>query len=258
MNAPLRALIVDDEALSRRRIRKMLSAHRDIEILDECADGRSAVTAIRSLHPDLVFLDIQMPELDGFGVVREIGPDQMPAVIFVTAYDRHALRAFEVHALDYLLKPFDARRLSAAITVARRRYRPHGPDDRTTSRLTKLLETLETRSRYSPRVLVKTPGRVLVVPVEDLDWAQAQGKHVHLHCGKTTHVSRQTLQDLESRLDPTDFVRIHRSTIVAVASIRELQPVFNGDYAVILRDGTELTLSRTFRERVQERLGRSL
>jgi two-component system LytT family response regulator len=252
-----RVLIVDDEPLARDRIRTLLAGDNEVEVVGECADGREAVAAIRELSPDLVFLDIQMPDLDGFGVVGEIGVADMPATVFVTAYDRHALRAFEVAALDYLLKPFDRARFRAALDRAqewlRRDRASNAPGD-----LTALLDEIQALRRPSDRIAVKVDGRILLLPIESVDWVEAAGNYSKLHVGKDVHLIRETMASLEAKFDTRRFARIHRSTIVNVERIRELQPHFHGDYIVVLRDGTELTMSRGYRPKLQLLLGGSL
>jgi two-component system LytT family response regulator len=254
----LRALIVDDEPLARERVRTLLAAEPDVVVAGECGSGGEAVAAILMDRPDLVFLDVQMPELDGFGVlerVREAGAE-LPAVVFVTAYDAHALRAFEVHALDYLLKPFDRERFTRALARAREalaRREADGLDER----LATLLAARSARP-YATRLAVKSGGRVRLVKAEEVDWIEAASNYVRLHVGGERHLLRETMAALEARLDPERFVRIHRSTIVNLDRVRELEPYFHGDYVVKLHDGRRLTLSRTYRERLEERLGRAL
>ncbi len=246
----LRALLVDDEALARQRIRYLLRTTPDVEIVGECAHGLDAVKAIEELAPDLVFLDIQMPELDGFGVVEAVGPERMPPTLFVTAYDQHALRAFEVHALDYLLKPFSPERFQQALGRARRwcgeRAAPQRPD------LEALMAGLRRERPWVDRLLVKQGDRHFLVKTAALQWIEAEDNYVRLHVEGTSHLLRQTLSGLLARLDPAQFRRIHRSAIVNLDCIKEFQPWTGGDYLVIMRDGTRLTLSRTFREQFGE------
>jgi two-component system LytT family response regulator len=246
----LRALVVDDEPLARQRIRHLLRRASDIEVAGECANGLEAVKAIEDLAPDLVFLDIQMPELDGFGVVEAIGADRMPPTLFVTAYDQHALRAFEVHALDYLLKPFSPGRFHEALDRARRWcLRPaagQGPD------LEGLLAGLRKERPWVDRLLVKQGDRHVLVRTAALQWIEAEDNYVRLHVEGTSHLLRQTMTGLLARLDPAQFRRIHRSAIVNLDCIKEFQPWTGGDHLVIMRDGTRLTLSRTFRDQFGE------
>jgi two-component system LytT family response regulator len=252
----IRTVIVDDEPLARQRVRRLLEADADIAIVGECADGEQAVADLRKLRPDLVFLDVQMPGLDGFGVVRELGPP-LPAVIFVTAHDRFALKAFEVHALDYLLKPFDKSRFGAALEHAKAQVR-QGSAAAVDQRLQELLQTVQSREPAPERLMVKSAGRIYFVRIADIDWIEAAANYVRLHVGKEDHLLRDSLSALEKKLDPARFVRIHRSTIVNVERIRELQPVFHGDYVVILHDGTELPVSRSCRDNLGKSLGHPL
>lgn len=243
----LRVIIVDDEPLARDCVRLALQNEPGVEVVAECRDGESAVTAIRAQAPDLVFLDVQMPGLDGFDVIAEVGPEAMPAVIFVTAYDDHALRAFEVHALDYLLKPFDDARFAAAWGHAREQL-AEGSSRRLAGALRQLLEEQESGRERATRLMVRSQGRIRLVRVEDVDWFEGTGNYVRLHVGDTTHLIRASLGGLEARLDPTRFMRIHRSTIVNLDRIREIQPWGGGAYVAILRDGQRLRVSRGYRE----------
>lgn len=245
----IRTLIVDDMLLARKRVRRYLGADAEVEIVGECADGHAAVAAIESLSPDLLFLDVQMPELDGFGVLETIGAEQMPAVIFVTAYDQFALRAFEVHALDYLLKPFDRERVRKALERAKAQLRQRDSND-LDERLQALLKDLKTESRYLKRLAVKTAGRTVFLLTKEIDWIESAGNYLKLHAGRESHLLRERMGQLETRLDPSKFVRIHRSTLVNIDRIREMQPLFNGDQLVTLRDGQQLTMSRTYRDRL--------
>jgi len=242
----LRTLIVDDEPLARERVRMMLGMHDDVAVIGEVGDGRQAIDAIRHHRPDLVFLDVQMPGVDGFGVLRDLEGEIMPHVVFVTAYDQYALRAFEVHALDYVLKPFNADRFSQALQRARtaiaKRDEGEGTVDK--DRLRSLVASLTAEQREKQRIVVKSSGRVFFVKVDDIDWIEAEGNYVRLHMGAQSHLLRETMKGMESVLDESQFIRIHRSTIVNADRIRELQPLFHGEYAVILRDGTRLVASR--------------
>jgi two-component system LytT family response regulator len=243
-------MIVDDEPLARRRLRSLLSGEPDVEIIGEYGNGRDAVTAIRETKPDLVFLDIQMPELDGFGVVREVGAAAMPAVVFVTAFDEYALKAFDVHAFDYLLKPVDRDRFAS--TIRRARGRASGDDARVLGdRLEALLAEVRGRRLEPQRLPIRKDGRIFLVRPEDIDWLEADGNHVRVHIGKESHLIRETLSKLESRLPERSFMRIHRSTLVNIARIREIQPWFQGDYVLLLTDGTRLTSGRSYRDRVR-------
>jgi two-component system LytT family response regulator len=253
----IRTLIVDDEPLARSRIRELLDTQPDIEVTGECGNGREAIAAIGADHPDLVYLDVQMPEITGFEVLEALERTEAPAVVFVTAFDQFAVRAFEVHALDYLLKPFDRERFLTSLRRAREavRLRREGHLD---ERLGALLTHLGERQRYLQRLLVKNGSRSVLVQVGEIDWIESAGNYVRLHVGRERHLLRETMSALEERLDPERFVRIHRSTIVNLERVRELEPYFHGDYVLKLTDGTRLTLSRTYREHLQERLGRDL
>jgi two-component system LytT family response regulator len=246
----LRALVVDDEPLARQRIRHLLRRTPDIEVVGECANGLEAVKAIEDHPPDLVFLDIQMPELDGFGVVEAVGPEQMPPTLFITAYDQHALKAFEVHALDYLLKPFSPERFQQALDRARHwcsaKPAERGPD------LEALLAGLRQERPWVDRLLVRQGDHHLLVRTVALQWIEAEDNYVRLHVEGTSYLLRQTMAGLLARLDPARFRRIHRSAIVNLDCIKEFQPWTGGDHLVIMRDGTRLTLSRTFREQFGE------
>lgn len=253
----IRTLIVDDEPLGRERIRSLLRRDPDIEVVGECGDGRQAIAAIDDLRPDLLFLDVQMPEIDGFAVLEAIRPERMPSIVFVTAYDRYAVKAFEVHALDYLLKSFDRERFQAAVGRAKDSVR-RARDGQVTEKIAGLLESLQERQKFLTRILVRSSARIIFLPVDELDWAEAADNYVRLHAGKDAHLVRETLQAFARRLDPATFLRIHRSTVVNVNRIRELRPLFHGDYAVRLKDGTELTLSRRFRASLSAPLGQFL
>jgi two-component system LytT family response regulator len=253
----IRTVIVDDEPLARQRLRTLLETDPDIHILAEYGDGQEALVGLQERRPELVFLDVQMPVLDGFGVLEALAGEPLPVVIFVTAYDRYALKAFEVHALDYLLKPFDKDRFTAALKRAKEQVR-QGKVLALDDRLVELLQTAQNRRWAADRLMVKSGGRVYFVALADIDWIEAAGNYVRLHVGKDEHLLRQSLSGLESRLDANRFVRIHRSTMVNVERIRELQPTFHGDYVIILKDGTELALSRSCRQKLEEALGHPL
>jgi len=242
--ADIRALIVDDEALARERIRTLLAAAPGVTVLAECSDGRDAVEAIIEHQPDLVFLDVQMPDLDGFQVLEAVGDDPpLPAVVFVTAYDEYALRAFDVHAVDYLLKPIEPERFARTLGRVRETL-----GDKSDRRLAALLDALATRDLPLDRLVIRTRGKVSFLKPSEIDWVEADGKHVKLHAGRETHVLRQQLQRLEPRLAPHGFVRVHRSAIVNVDRIKELEPWFHGEYVVHLKDGTKLTSSAAHSE----------
>ena len=239
MSARIRTLVADDEPIARARMLALLRDEPDIELIGECATGPEAMSAIERTSPDLVFLDIQMPRIDGLTLARTLGR-AMPAVVFVTAYDEYALGAFEVHALDYLLKPYSAERFKAALVHARQHLsaNPH--------------------TAVRDRLVIKSSGRIYFIRTRDIDWCEAAGNYVRLHVGPQTHFVRGTMAHIESQLDRAQFVRIHRSTIVNVDRIQELHSSFGGEYVVLLHDKTRLTLSRGYREGLQARLGKTL
>jgi two-component system, LytTR family, response regulator len=246
----IRTLIVDDEALARERLRQLLEENPEIEIIGECSDGQEAVATLEKERADLVFLDIQMPELDGFGVLEAIRVEPMPVIVFVTAHDQFALRAFEVHAVDYLLKPFDRERFATALNHALEQVKQRGRSGITEKQSAVLAEL--NPPKPAERLAVKTGGRVFLIKVQDLDWIEAAHNYVELHVNKQTHLLRDTLNAIEARLPPDKFVRISRSVIVNIERIKELQPLFYGEYTVILANGTRLTLSRRYRDKLQQ------
>lgn len=255
----IRTLIADDEPLARDKIKTHLENEPNIEIIAECADGHEAVAAIQKYTPDLIFLDVQMPELDGFGVLDAIASSKMPNIIFVTAYDQYALRAFEVHALDYLLKPFDRQRFQRALERARSHILKEKSGE-INERLLALLEDLRAEKEQSAkqklvdRLVIKSAGRVFFRKVEEIDWIEAAGNYVRLHVGKESHLIRETMNSLEARLDPTQFLRIHRSYIVKIDRIKEFQPLFNGEYILTLQNGKQLASSRGYRDKLGQLL----
>jgi len=251
MKTKIRAVIIDDEELARDRLRSLLDREPDIELIGEAGDGQSAVSLIDKLKPDLVFLDVQMPELNGFEVLNAL--EERPNVIFVTAHDKFALKAFDVHAVDYLLKPFDRERFQTALQRAVSKIRNQKPEEPKTE-LNAVLD--EVKPKNVERLLVKTQGRVLLVKVGDLDWIEAADNYVTLHVGKDAHMMRETMTALEGRLPSDRFMRISRSTIVNVERIQELQPMFHGEYIVVLKNGAKLTLSRSYRDKLDQLMGR--
>ncbi len=253
----IRALVIDDEPLARDMIREMLAGDSEVEIVAECANGKEAVEAIKSLSPDLIFLDIQMPELGGFEVLESLDEKRSPYVIFATAYDQYAVRAFEVHAFDYLLKPFDQERFDAAWQRAKAQIKV----DRTGERdrhILALLEELKAGPRYLERLVVKTGGRVFFLDVDDIHCIEAEGNYVRVHDEAKHYLLRETISGLEEQLDPKRFLRIHRSAIVKIDKIKEMQPWFHGEYRIILENGKQLTLSRNYRANLQDAVGNSL
>jgi two-component system LytT family response regulator len=243
----IRALIVDDEPLARQRLRDLLADESGIEVVGECGDGGSAVVAIEAQAPDLVFLDVQMPELDGFEVIESVGADRMPATLFVTAHDRHALKAFEVHAIDYLLKPFDRKRFHEALERARIWV---GRSHEMPARMASLLQDVQDSRPPLERILVRSGDHHLLLKTTDIQWIEAEDNYVRLHVEGTSYLVRQTMGRMLERLDPARFKRIHRSSIVNLDCVKELRPWFHGDYLVLLSDGTKLTMPRTYREQI--------
>lgn len=250
----LRALVIDDEPLARKALLRLLRNEPGINVIGQCGDGESAVETIRRTQPDLVFLDVQMPEMDGFRVVETVGADVMPVTIFVTAYDRYALDAFDANAVDYLLKPFAADRLSRALRRARDRCAGRQDKD-AAQRLFSLLDRTRSQSDYAQRLAVSVRGRILFVPVEEIDWIGAEGNYACLHASRKAYEVRETMQALIEKLDPRDFVRIHRSTIVNLHRVREIRPWFQGSHIVLLQSGEELRMSRYQRDAVERLLG---
>jgi two-component system LytT family response regulator len=246
----IRVLIVDDEPLARDGVRLHLENEPDTLVVGESENGEEAVEHIQTLNPDLVFLDVQMPGLDGFGVVEAIGADRMPVTIFCTAYDQFALRAFDAHAIDYVLKPFDPDRFRRSVERARNQIRGRKRSE-VEDRLSAMLGELRGRRDFLERIVVRSGGRILILRVEDIDWLEAASNYVRIHAGGRQYLLRDTMSNLEARLDPDQFVRIHRSTIVRLDRIKELEPLFQGDYVLILEDGTRLTSSRGYRDKLQ-------
>jgi len=253
----IRTLVVDDEPMARERILGLLAQETDVEVVGQCADGVQAVNAIQQLSPELVFLDVQMPAVDGFGVIRQVGPEKMPMVVFVTAYDEYALQAFEVHALDYLLKPFGRDRLQQCLDHARHQ-RDRARAGELGKSLMALVQDFKPEQKKQDRLVVKSGGRVFFVRTDDIDWIEASGNYVRLHLKEQSFLFRETMNQMESRLDPQRFFRIHRSRIVNTERIKELQPWFNGEYVVVLHNGAQLRLSRSYREKLEERLGKAI
>ncbi len=242
----LQAIIVDDEDLARQRIRDLLAERPDIQVRAECCNGTAAIEAIRRHHPDLVFLDVQMPDVDGFGVIEQVGAEEMPPVIFVTAFDEYALHAFETDAVDYLLKPFDRERFQRAVDrmLERRDRRKLAELDRSVH---KLLELAENGDRYGDRLAVRSSGSVTFVKVDTIDWIEASRNYVKIHCDGEVHTMRETMARMEARLDPERFLRIHRSTLVNIERIRRIEPGIGTESVVVLDNGARLMVSRAYR-----------
>ncbi len=247
----IRVLIVDDEPLAREGILMRLALEPDIEVIGECGNGREAVAAIQREVPDLVFLDIQMPRMDGFAVIEAVGAKHLAHVIFVTAYDEHALRAFEFHALDYLLKPIDGARFHEALIRARARI--HGQNlAALASQLEQMMTALKGEKNYLERLAIKSAERILFLGVDEIDWIKAADNYVQVHVGQASHLLFATMSGLESKLNPQQFLRIHRSIIVNLKRIKDLQPMFHGEYRVILQDDTQLTSGRSYNKNLQK------
>jgi two-component system LytT family response regulator len=246
-------LVVDDEPLARRTIRRFVGKNTGVEIIGECGDGESAVRAIQDSKPDLVFLDIQMPEMDGFQVLSKIGADHMPVTIFVTAHDRFALRAFDANAIDYLLKPVGKERFERALDRAKQRIAGKADGDQV-QRILSAVGQRAAANKYPNRLAVPKNGRIMFVATHDIDWIEAEGNYVRLHVGSREHEFRETLAELGEKLNPAEFLRIHRSTIVNIERIEEIQPWFHGHHRVLLKNGKELRMSR-YQHEIARKLG---
>jgi two-component system LytT family response regulator len=247
MTQTWRVLIVDDEPRARGLIRKMLRSAKEFEVVGEAGNGYEALDAVRKLKPDLMLLDVQMPEVDGFAVLERLRGEHMPQVVFITAHDRYALKAFETNALDYLLKPFDEDRLLAMLSRARDRLKLVASSEQSQAILS-LLDNLKTSREYLERFVVRIRGRMLLLPVEEVDWIESEDKYVRLHASSTSYLIRDTLTRLEGVLNPRQFLRVHRSTIVRLGFVREIFTDFHGDHRIVLRDGREIPLGRNYRE----------
>lgn len=249
----IRTLIIDDVQLARERLKRCLAGEPEVQIVGECDNGTEAVASIRALSPDLIFLDVQMPALDGFGVLEALKGERAPAVIFVTAYNEYAIQAFDVNALDYLLKPVDCARLSKAVE----RVKSHlaQPVDDLDSRFRAMLEDIKASSKFLKRLTIKLTGHTILLPVDEIDWIESYGNYLKLHVGRESHLIRGTMQSLEAKLDPEKFVRVHRSIIVNIEKIKEIYPRSNGDQDLVLQNGQQLMLSRKFRDRFFAALG---
>ena len=252
----IKVLIVDDEPFARKYIREMLRDERDIEIIGEAGNGKVAARMIGKQRPDLMFLDIQMPEMDGFSLLQSLNEDELPTVVFTTAFEEFAIQAFEVHAIDYLLKPFDQPRFFQSLEHARRRLAEPRNRKPESEQITELLRAISNPPKYIDRLLVKKDGRIIFLKTENINWIKADDKYVHLHVESSRHMIRQTLTSLKRQLDPAQFVQLNRSVIVNVDSIKELHTMFNGEHEVQIHDGTTFTLSRAHKIELFDRLGR--
>jgi two-component system LytT family response regulator len=252
-HSKIRALIVDDEPPARDLIGALLREESDVEVVGKCSNGQEAVLAIRRLLPDLVFLDVQMPGIDGFGVLNRLDASRLPLIVFVTAYNQHAVRAFEAHALDYILKPFEYERLREALRRARAQLN-QGPRTEHNARLIALLEELQSKERWQ-RIAVREPGRTLFLKPQDIDWVEAEGNYMRLHAGRKSYLLRETMNEIATRLGTDKFLRVSRSTLVNIERVKEWQPLFHGDSILILEDATRLTVSRVYRENLDRLMG---
>ena len=246
---PLTVLIVDDEPLAREGLRMLLADDPEITAVQEAKNGREAVQRVREGRPDLVFLDVQMPEMDGFSVIHDIGPEQMPAVVFVTAHDQYAIRAFEINAIDYLLKPVTGERFVQSLARAKARLRTGEPHQE--NQILSLLETIASPPRYLNRIAVQSAGKTFFIYVEDVDWIRAAENYAELHVAQASHLLHVAMNTLEKSLDPETFVRIHRSFIVNLRRVKEIQPASHGEYMLLLHSGVRLQSGRTYHERIK-------
>lgn len=252
---PIRVLIVDDEPLARKRLRELLKDDSEIVIVGECANGAETISATRELAPDLIFLDVQMPGIDGLAVSEALNGRGSPLFVFVTAYEQYAVRAFDVQAVDYLLKPFDRARFTQALWLAKERLREKDRDD-VNRRILGLLSEIKDKPQYLDRLVIKNNDRVFVLKTDEIDWIEAEGNYVRVHFGKQSSLMRETLTHFAAQLDPRKFPRIHRSRLVNIDHIQELQPWSHRDWRIILRSGAELRLSRNYRDRLHQLLGK--
>jgi two-component system LytT family response regulator len=247
----IRTVIVEDEPLARERLRVLLGKDPEIDVVAECGDGRTAVAAITAHKPDLVFLDIQLPERNGFDVLSDLGPGNLPAIVFVTAYDRYAVKAFEVHAIDYLLKPFDAERFEQALNRAKEQIGRRAAANDQGETIRELLSSLRPESAGPKRISVKTSGKLIFIRTDEIDCVEAADNYVKVRTGSEVHVVRDTMSAFEARLPADDFVRVSRSCIINVDRIKELQPLEYGEYEVVLQDGVRVRLTRGYRQNLQ-------
>ena len=251
----IRTLIIDDVQLARERLKRCLADEPEVQIVGECDNGTTAVASIRALWPDLIFLDVQMPALDGFGVLEALRGERAPVVIFVTAYNEYAIQAFDVNALDYLLKPVDCARLSKAVERAKSFLAQPAPADDLDSRFRAMFEDIKASSKFLKRLTIKLTGHTILLPTDEIDWIESYGNYLKVHVGRDSHLIRGTMQSLEAKLDPETFVRVHRSAIVNIEKIKEIYPRSNGDQDLVLQNGQQLMLSRKYRDRFFAALG---
>ena len=247
----IRTILVDDEPLARNKLKLFLADEPDFEIVRECSNGRDAIAALQKHRADVLFLDIQMPEVDGFGVMEAVAPDHLPFVVFVTAHDAFALKAFEVHALDYLLKPFDRARFKQTLLHIRKALQ-HTTIERHQNQILSLLNDLKSHQKRPERILIRSEGRVYFVNVQEIDWIEAEGNYLRLHVASESHLLRQTMNSLERQLSPSRFIRIHRSTIVNIEKVKELRPWFQGEYLAILHGGKKLNVGKSYRKNLTD------
>jgi len=250
----IRALIVDDEAVARRRIRRLLTSEKDIEVIGECANGLQALSLIESDRPDLLFLDVEMPEMNGFELLMQLHKSRIPVVIFTTAFDKYAVRAFELHALDYLVKPIDSQRFEEALNRARSHMNLQKGAE-ASSGILAMLSEMQKQKCWLERIIVKQPGRAFFIKVAAVDRFEAADNYIRVHAGTDMHLIRETMNALELKLDPSKFVRVHRSTIVNVDRIKEIHSLFQGNHLIVLQNGEKVTLSRNYRDRLDRVLG---
>jgi two-component system LytT family response regulator len=254
----IRAIIIDDEPLAREKVKLFAGDEPDIEIVDVCSNGHEAIASYNRYKPDLLFLDIQMPEMNGFEILQHLQGNTLSAVIFITAYDEFALRAFEFHAIDYLLKPYDRERFQRSVAHARVALHTTGQLETTAEQIKVLLDSVHQNSAKLERLIVKTNGKIIFLRLEEVDWIESAGNYVKLHCGNETHLIRETMNGLEQQLNPKKFIRIHRCTIINIEKIKELEPYFNGEYKVILNNNSQVFLSRNYKENFTKVLGKPL
>lgn len=256
-NNPIKVLVIDDESLARDLIVELLKEFDDFQIIGECSDGADAIKTIEKLRPDLIFLDVQMPVLNGLEVLERLKDSYLPEIIFVTAYDNYAIRAFDFHAIDYLLKPISRTRFEQAIQYAKERISQQNSSE-TKEQLFAFLENHQNKLPHLQRIFVKENGKITLLDPETIDWIEADDKYLHLHTANKNHLIRQTLNSIEAELNPNSFLRIHRSIIVNLTRIKEIHPLFNNEYVLILHNGTKLTLSRNYKNRFFERFGKTV